>query len=201
MFERFLGAFEVSTGQPVSAPDGPSVAEWMDAAGGRSFARGMYFVHSREEAERANGLVRVAFPEFEGRISCFGRDWLGRQFSTDSQRGTGLDHEVLLFEPGTGEALLIPTAFSSFHDTTLVDFTEAALASGFYDQWLQQGGDAPNREECVGYKQLLFLGGRDEVDNLELSDLEVYWAIAGQMRVQLMGMPEGTRVRGLRVEP
>lgn len=31
--------------------------------------------------------------------------------------------------------------------------------------------------ECAGYKIPLFLNGDDIVDNLEVSDMEVYWEI------------------------
>ena len=31
--------------------------------------------------------------------------------------------------------------------------------------------------ECAGYKVPLFLNGDDVVDNLEISDMEVYWEI------------------------
>lgn len=79
--------------------------------------------------------MRSAFPEFGGRFVCFGYDWLGRQFATDSRRGESEDPEILLFEPGTGEALEIRVPFSQFHDAELVDFAEEALALGFFSQW------------------------------------------------------------------
>ena len=31
--------------------------------------------------------------------------------------------------------------------------------------------------ECVGYKVPIYLNGKDEVSNLEVSDMEVYWGI------------------------
>ncbi|WP_081954354.1 hypothetical protein [Neobacillus niacini] len=32
---------------------------------------------------------------------------------------------------------------------------------------------------------LLFLGGEDKTSNLEVSDMEVYWGIFGQLKKQL----------------
>jgi len=82
-----------------------------------------------------------------------------------------------MFEPGTGEALEIPVPFSRFHDEELVDYTEEALARSFFYQWQRSGGPAPTVSECVGYQRPLFLGGKDTVANLEISDLDVYWTI------------------------
>ena len=39
------------------------------------------------------------------------------------------------------------------------------------------------------------VSGRDTVDNLEVSDFDVYWTITGQMRVQAKDLPAGTPIR------
>lgn len=200
MFERFLETFNVSDGDPISDSSGPTdVEEWAKVVGGRTFDDGLYRVHTTRSAAAANSLVRAAFPEFAGRLSCFGYDWLGRQFATDAARGLGSDPEVLLFEPGTGQALEIPVPFSAFHDE-LIDFDEAALARSFYEQWRADGGAAPTLDECVGYRTPLFLGGQDDVSNLEVSDLDVYWTIMGQLRVQILNRAEGTRISAISSE-
>ena len=172
----------------------------MDAAGGRSFSHGLYRVHSTGSSRAAAELVRSAFPEFAGRFACFGYDWLGRQFAVDSARGTPDDPEILMFEPGTGEALEVPVPFSQFHDEELVDFTEEALAQGFFSQWRGAGGAEPALDECIGYRKPLFLGGVDSVENLELIDLDVYWTVMGQLRQQVTRLPNGMRITGVRGE-
>lgn len=197
MFERFLTAFDPSRDTGITPPSSATVGSWLDVAGGVSFAGGLYRVHSKTSASASDALVRHAFPEFAGRLACFGYDWLGRQFATDTGRGESEDPEVMLFEPGTGEALEIPVPFSLFHDEELVDYTEEALARSFFEQWQRSGGGAPSISECVGYKRPLFLGGEDVVANLEISDLDVYWTIMGQLRRQAQGLPEGTRIAGV----
>lgn len=198
---RFLASFSLTGGAPVDAELGRfSVGEWMDAAGGRSFSGGLYRVHSSGSSRAANELVRAAFPEFAGRFVCFGYDWLGRQFATDSARGGPDDPEILMFEPGTGEALEIPVAFSQFHDQELVDCAEEALARDFFSQWRGAGGGAPALDECIGYRKPLFLGGVDSVENLELIDLDVYWTVMGQFRGQVIELPHGTRISEVRGE-
>jgi hypothetical protein len=84
--------------------------------------------------------------------------------------------------------------FSQFHDRELVDYGEEALARSFFDLWRASRGQSPALAECVGYRRPLFLGGRDSIDNLELSELDVYWTIMGQLRRQARGLPEGTPI-------
>lgn len=198
MFERFLATFDV-TDWPSLLVQAPvaSVGAWLSTAGGRAFEGGLYRVHAHASARASDELVRAAFPEFAGRLTCFGYDWLGRQFATDADRGASEDPEVMLFEPGTGEGLEIPVPFSRFHDEELVDYTEEALARSFLEQWRRSGGPAPKASECVGYRRPLFLGGQDAVSNLELSDLNVYCTVMGQLRRQAKGLPAGTPITGV----
>lgn len=197
-----MSVFGVTDGAPVE-PLSPHAtpAEWIAATGGRTFARGLYRIHTRESAAAADALVKAAYPEFADLISCFGYDWLGRQFATDRSRGNRADPEVLMLEPGTGEALEIPSPFSEFHDYMMVDSYEAVLARSFFVEWLESGGKPLTFTECIGYQQPLFLGGEDTIANLEVSDLDVYWTFMGQILLQVRGLPEGTRISGVTLEP
>ncbi|MBJ7353947.1 MAG: DUF1851 domain-containing protein [Thermoleophilaceae bacterium] len=125
-----------------------------------------------------------AFPEFAQRVCPFGYDWLGRQFAVDSGRVEDGQPQVLMLEPGTGEALEIPVDFAVLHDEELVEHSDAALASAFFRAWSEVNPDALPllRSQCVGYKVPLFLGGNDTAENLEVSDIDVYWTICGQLR-------------------
>jgi hypothetical protein len=106
---------------------------------------------------------------------------------------------VSLFEAGTGKALKIPETFLSFHDKELVEDREAALGFSFFQKWRLSGGASPRRDQCVGYKQPLFLGGADEVDNLEMTDMEVYWTISAQLAAQMRDLPVGTQISGAKI--
>jgi hypothetical protein len=86
-----------------------------------------------------------------------------------------------MLDPGTAEALEIPCNLRSFHEHELIAYEDAALASQLYSRWRQAGGAAPGYGTCVGYKVPLFLGGDDEVGNLETSDIDVYWHVTGQL--------------------
>ena len=176
MFERFLEVFALTGGPPVwDTPVQATAHEWMNAAGGRTFEHGLYRVHTRPSARDADRLVRVAFPEFDGRIACFGYDWLGRQFATGTPPDPADDPEVLMFEPGGVAAVALHVTFSAFHDLELTGFAEPTLGRSMFLQWIREGGASPAVDECVGYRTPPSLGGAQAIANLELST----WAPTG----------------------
>jgi hypothetical protein len=200
--ERFLGKFTVTDGAPggeFAGGRGP-LQTVLGELGGCTFERGLYRVHTESSALAATQLVAAAFPEFRSRLSCFAFDWLGRQFATDSGRGVASDPEVMMFEPGTGEALEIPVPLSRFHDEELVDCSEAALAVEFFSDWMSVHRSALDFDQCAGYRTPLFLGGEDAVSNLEVSDLDVYWTLMGQLRLKAMTLPLGTPISEVQIE-
>ena len=162
---------------------------------GTSLANGLYRLHTASSATMAEQMVLEAFPEFAGRVECFGFDWLGRQFSLDRTRGVANDPDVLLFDVGAGEALEIPVAFSRLHDEELVDYSDAALASQFFDRWFQSHPEPIAFDACVGYRVPLFMGGTDTLPNLEISDLDDYWSLTGQLRTAAAGHERDARLR------
>lgn len=204
MFERFRSEFAplrdaTQAGSPWRDDRLVRVAgyvEFVDEFGGASFGGGLYRVHDDQTGPRALALVAEAFPEFAARVLPFGYDWLGRQFAADFGRVAAGQPQVVLLEPGTGEALEIPLSFVAFHDEELTEYADAALAAGFFEDWSAGHGDALPllRSVCVGYRVPLFLGGLDTVENLELSDLDVYWSICGQLRHATSMLAPGTSV-------
>lgn len=170
------------------------IARFFCCVWGGSFRDGLYRVISPVDLDEWNERICLAFPDFEGRITCFGFDWLGSTFAIDASRMEDGQKGVVMFEAGTGEALEIPANLLSFHNVGLLEFGEAALAISFYEKWRTSGGSAPAFDQCVGYKKPLFFGGNDEIDNLEISDLDVYWHVMGQLIRKAKGLPPGTPV-------
>lgn len=160
---------------------------------------GAYRPHRPQDVEYFTQLAREAFPEYAERIQCFGADWAGDQFATDMGRILNGRPQVLLLEPGTGQALEIPVDIEGFHAETLVSHADAAVAYGFYKKWLAAGGRRPGYRECVGYQKPLYLGGNDEVTNLAVSDFDVYWTISAQLLAKVRGLPLGTRVGSISI--
>jgi hypothetical protein len=200
MFEQFLRILPRDPEEDVGSFGDPSVPnivglqELLGSFGGASFAGGLYRIVRPKDLEMWQLRVESAFPQFEKRIVCFGYDWLGSAFALDPNRLVGAQPGVVMFEPGTGKALEMPSNILSFHNLGLKEFGEAALAIGFFQRWLSIGGRAPSTMQCVGYKKPLFLGGNDDVTNLELSDIDVYWHVMARLIRRTRGLPEGTPI-------
>jgi hypothetical protein len=154
--------------------------------GGRSFGRGIYRIHDAAEAVQSAGRIDDFFG-FGSRYEPFGRDWLGREFALDAERADGGGRQVTMLEPGTGDRLEIPAALWDFHNEELVSYSDAALASESYSRWLDEGREPPGRDQCVGYRLPLFLGGSDTFDNFEPIDVDVYWTLHAQLWHQTFG--------------
>ena len=208
MFDQFAAAFRVDpadTGtEPwddarLTAADGYN--EFARRFAGRSFDLGLYRAHDAESGPRSADLLREAFPAFASRACPFGYDWLGRQFAVDADRREEGEPLVLLFEPGTGQALEIPLPFRAFHDQ-LDELREPALAAAFFAEWsVKNPTSVPlKRNVCVGYHAPLFLGGTDTVENLEVVDLGVYWSLAADLLASTRDQPPGTRITGVSID-
>jgi hypothetical protein len=173
----------------------PDIAKLLAELGGSSFNGGLYRVVRLSELAAWTSRIGYAFPEFKGRVTCFGYDWLGRAFAIDATRLEDGRPGVVMFEPGTGQALNIPANIETFHDDELINFGDSALAIDFYRRWQKLPHTALAYDECAGYKRPLFLGGVDDIENLEISDIDVYWHILGQLILKTKGLPAGTPVR------
>lgn len=191
MLERFLTTYPVTGGQPISDGPAPTPQALRAAAGGRTFAGGLYRIHTAESAARRLKDIDAAFPEAPPHSVPYGYDWLGRQFCPT---GDDEDATSLMFEPGTGEVLEIPVPFALIHDEELVEYGNEALASEFFASYLASGGQAPDLRQAVGYRTPLFLGGEDDLTNLELIDTDVYWHLAGQLILRARGVAPGTTI-------
>jgi hypothetical protein len=208
MFEQFTTRFAVlpadqAAGAPWRDSRLAAAAGYSELAGrfaGCTFENGLYRLHDATTGPRSSAMVAEAFPEFAARACPFAHDWLGRQFSLDRGRLEGDEPLVLLLEPGTGEALEVPLSFAAFH-VQLDALREPALAAAFFADWAEANADRlPLRsDQCVGYRVPLFLGGRDALDNLEVSNLEVYWSLCAQLSLAAKGLPPGTSIGSVSV--
>ena len=168
MFEKFLRHVHYA-----GADSFASEEEFREKLGGESFLDGMYRLFRKDQIGKWTGIVEQAFPAYRGIIDVFGFDWLGQVYAIRKETGT-----VLWFQPGFREVLDIPDDFAAFHDVEIVDYPEDALASLYFNDWFEASGHYMlKHHECVGYKVPIYLNGKDEVSNLEVSDMEVYWGI------------------------
>lgn len=177
----------------------PGIVDFLSRHAGLSFNQSLYRIHAVGDMRRWTAAVINAFPDFRERAFCFSCDWLGRHFSIDFGRREQSQCLILMFEPGTGQALEIPATFRDFHNVELVEYQNAALAADFYHTWLTAGGAIPDFTQCIGYNKPLFLNGADDVSNLELIDMNVYWSLLGQLLAKTRHLPEGTRISNIHI--
>lgn len=186
MFDKFENKFKKDTwGSGLSAPDynikDPDLKELLNRFGGCSFNGGLYRIIHPQEMEQWNDRVNASFPTFHGLFSCFGYTWDGDAFALYDREEMNGKPSVLLFEISSGRALGIPDNLETFHNTTLVNDPDPPLNVEFYEYWKESGGKPPKYDECVGFRIPLFLGGSDDYENMEISDIDVYWSITGQI--------------------
>lgn len=139
---------------------------------------GSYRNIPREKAAKYQELIRDAFPD-NCNVIPFGYDWLGRIFAVDGELNANM------YDVATNDVFIIAD-IENFFKTELAEYADDLIAADVYEEWLQSGGAKPPADHCIGYKVPLFLGGKDEFDNYELSDIDVYWTITGQLKNTIM---------------
>lgn len=169
--------------------------EFLQRFAGNTFKDGLYRIHNVDEIDKWNNIVNGTFPEFADFIICFAYDWLGRHFALDLRRKENNEPLIIMLEPGTGEALEIPTTFMTFHEEELIEYQDSALAADFFKEWKAKNEEILLSNQCVGYRIPLFLGGKDSIENLVLSDMEVYWETCGQLRNKARDLSIGTPIK------
>lgn len=201
-FERFESGFEMD---PQRAPAMPPLVEFPNTGfrelltrySGCSFNKGLYRIVNAETVADANLVIAALAPHLTGKMCCFAYDWSGILLAVDPYDPAA---EVTVFDPGTGKVQSPEADILTFHNQVLVDNPEGAFGS-VYGSWLTDGGLPLKYKECLGFKIPLFLGGQDSADNLEISDISVYWHISGQLFNQTRGLAPGTKIRNVSIGP
>jgi hypothetical protein len=150
--------------------------------GGKSFKDGLYRVFTKEEMVKWKDIITKSYIDFKGEFSPFSYDWLGRCFALDQREDSSHKGMILMFEIGTADVLEIPCDLLSFHNDEIPVYVDACLAVEFFKKWKKIDNSQLKMNQCVGYKIPLFLGGEDTVENLEISDMEVYWHVLSSIK-------------------
>ncbi len=202
MFNKFKSKFieylSVEN-RPVEMKNIPfKYSELLLDCGGKSYDKGLYTIHTFEESIKWTNLLGEYFEKYQGEILAFGHDWLGRQFCVPTRS----NECILVFDPATQQDFHMDENLLDFHNNFLFEKKEQFFSSDTFKSvltHLQIKGLDYNR--CIGLKTSLFLGGNEELSNYESSDLEVYWDIEFQISTQVKGMPKGTVVSKLAINP
>ena len=142
-----------------------------------SFGSGLFMVVDSNNLEYFKGLVQSCFSELSDDIRVIGFDWLGRIFvSSDTS-----DSEIYMCDAGSHEILEIPLGIKEFLNNEIPAYPDELFALDFYKEYISQGGTSPSYDQCLGYKIPLFLGGLDDLSNIEQIDFDVFWTIMSQL--------------------
>ena len=129
----------------------------------------------------------------------FASNWRGNLFLFDRARLPTGERKIAFLELATGEYEVIDYPFRWFIGE-LLPRQEGLLAAADLEHWQAIGGRVPKRDECVGLRIPLVVGGQDEVANFEVLFLNVWVSIAGQIYEQTRNLPPGTRITGFRMD-
>jgi hypothetical protein len=190
MFERFLGRFTPvgaigCSGEELLAFIEPLPIGFPDLVirfAGATFGDGLYRLYEPGEIEKWTRVAAEAFPALDGRIICYGMNWLGYQFALDVEREEAGEPLVLMLDCGAEEAVEIPATFVGFHEEVVLEYPDAILGSDLFEEWLAEGNAAPEPGWCAGCRVPISRGGADDVSNLELVDAATYWSRSGRVR-------------------
>jgi hypothetical protein len=190
-FERFLCHFSPtsrSEQQPNQSADflrllsaTKETGEFLTKFGGCSFKQGIYRIHLSQDINKWTEIVQQNFPHIDNNFICFASDWLGRQFALALGMDGDDKQSVLRFDIGSNLVVKIPTNFEDFHNNELVDYPDDTLEASLFTDWINTKSIQVKPSQCIGYKHPPFLGGQEEIDNLQIRDIEVYWEILGQI--------------------
>lgn len=113
-------------------------------------------------------------PRLQKTMICFGYDWLGRAFAAKNQEK---GNHIFMFESGTGEVFNIEGDIISFYNDKLVRYGDVSLAEGSFAEWQKETGLSLKYNQCNSYKIPLLLNKKDEIDNLYVEYIDIYWDI------------------------
>lgn len=194
-YTKFLKEFGiatafVSTSSYAHQKPTDSREQLLQILGNTVTAKWAYRIFNIEMAESFTKIVESFFLEYSGRIEVFGWVWNGLLLAEDKNNR----EQVLLFEPESAQVFEIPGNLEYFHNIQIIKNRWPLLREHLYKEWIGKNRSIPNIRECIGYKKPLFLGGMDEVSNLELIDMEVYWSVTWQLWNAVKDLPPGTSI-------
>lgn len=212
MFDGYLANYQITpTGEegallPLAnpRPDRP-IRGWDELFTrfpGATFRNGIYRLHTPDTARLAHQLGGDAFPNLIHKYRFFGYDWLGRQFALDFEREIKDEPAVSLIDLVEREIYKIPEDFVGFHNETLDTDSKPAVQSHLFAEWaIKNSQTLPlKRNQIVGYRIPLTLGGKHEVSNMVVEDMDVSLEFERQIREATEGKEEGTPIRGVDIK-
>ena len=153
----------------------PDLNQAIRDLGGLSVENGLFRIHTFQTSIRWRENIETAFPKYTGKIGALGMDWMGRQFAYALKKDF-----VILFDISTGEDLVLEQTISEFLTDEIVRYGDDTFGAERARKFLSSDR-VLNFDEIIGFKVPLYLGGKDEDDNLEFINADVDWEINRQL--------------------
>lgn len=174
----------------------PYEANLLDAAlsqrgvAGATFDNGLIRFHNVTSAGLAQQNLFDFFGERAGELTPFAFDWRGRHFCRVQIEGHDMAMRVdSAFNEASPLAEYAQTVAFLLDDEGAAEFLEETSMKEAFSALDIFG---LRFTDCVGLKVPAFLGGEESVDNLEVSDMDVYWTFNAQVYNQVKDMPPDT---------
>lgn len=176
-YARFFSTFKLTK---QFSGDLPAITDSVAVSGIRElkagvYNHGIYQIVTSVESVELGVMIESVFPTVAGKIVPFAVDWMGRVFAIDSSLCDL--HEaatVTCFDLAEPSSFTTNANFDDFHNSVAVDMTDELLNINQLHQWTASHSLPEDGVSCIGYKIPLFMGGLDEIDNMELSIRSVY---------------------------
>jgi len=169
----------------------PELRELFEGFAGIAFENGLFKIHTIGSFYLWTEIAFEFFKKYKGNSYCFAFDWVGRQYAVNYSGGKTF---ILMLDPATAEVFELDANIESFLNEETDDFKNGLLEIEKFNTLRKK--IAPNLQfsQCIGFKKFLFLGGKDELDNFEVIDMEVYRELSYQIYCKTRGLPPGTIV-------
>lgn len=189
MLERFLRYFGE---KDTFHYNGDLYRDFLTQFGGRSFGNGLFRVFRPEDVPEWTQIVFEAFPWVTVDFKLIGYDWSGCVFAVyDRKDGKQI---ILSFDLGLDEVGVLEMEMEGFLNSAIPRNANGSLNESHYRKWLRKTKQPVKYTDAVSVKTPVDYGGKFDVDNMEICDMEVYWAVFTAFRNSREG--EERRRRG-----
>jgi hypothetical protein len=163
--------------------------------GGMSIENGLFRIHTFGSSYVWTEYIYNYFDKYKGKVYPFGYDWMGRQFVVSlSDR-----NKIYMLDPATGEDFEMEQSVEGFLNDDVVNYQEETFNKDFFNNLLIDKKQNLGFDQCFGFIKPLFLGGKDEMNNYEVTDMEVYWEFNYQIFLKIRNLPPGAKINEIKI--
>ncbi len=189
MYENFFEN-RLITSRPSSDNDwtqlnevNPQFNQVTKSLSGKQIENGLFTFMWPEESKKWSNLMASYFNFQNMKLLCFAFDWSGKVFALNSID----DGFIYCLDPATFEWFELETGVEDFLNIELVDSIEELLEWPRFRNFMRTNSLLNLKDNyCVGFKKPLFLGGEDDDENFELTEMEVYWGLNHELLLSIL---------------